>query len=41
MFGKTGDDGDFKRSEYVGSKPPVWGVRQTFGCLGDRHKEIK
>jgi len=41
VFGKTGNDGDFKRSEHVSSRPPMGEVKQTFGCLRGRHWEIQ
>ena len=41
VFGKAGDDGDFKRSEHVCGGPPVGRAQQVIGCLGDRHREIQ
>ena len=37
FLGKSGDDRDFKRGQHIADHPPVRGVKQTFGYLGDRH----
>jgi hypothetical protein len=32
-LGKTGDDGNFKRSKHIDSRPPVGRVKRSLGCL--------
>ena len=41
LFGKSGDDRNVERGQHVARGPPVRGVKQTFGYLGDRHWKIQ